>query len=262
MFIPTILAILSAANTAFGAPTPFGFGSFGNFSGFGSFGNPQPGSGKPPGPFGSNHGSLCPVSNATLTLPQGQTALTLPQGSPVFIGVAMGTQNYTCDSTGKNTTYNGAFAKLFDISCFVNTPMFAGIQDKVFEAVGDAKGQDLIDKVLSVVPTCPMGLGDHFHIANPVPGATGLSPVWDFRTAVKKDDPNGYITAKEAGTLDSPAGPSNIKWVRLDNIGGQFGGSLASTVMRVDTKGGQPPSTCKPGEQIITPYATKYWLFK
>lgn len=44
-----------------------------------------------------------------------------------------------------------------------------------------------------------MGLGDHFHIANPVPGATGLSPVWDFRTAVKKDDPNGYITAKEAG---------------------------------------------------------------
>lgn len=41
----------------------------------------------------------------------------------------------------------------------------------------------------------------------------------------------------------SPAGASNVDWVALQNIGGALGGTLANDVLRVDTKGGQPPAS-------------------
>ena len=47
----------------------------------------------------------CPVSNATLTFPEGQTALSIPPGQvPSHIFFGTGVQNYTCSDSG-NYTY-------------------------------------------------------------------------------------------------------------------------------------------------------------
>ena len=47
----------------------------------------------------------CPISNATLTFPEGQTALSIPPGQvPNNIFFGTGVQNYTCSDSG-NYTY-------------------------------------------------------------------------------------------------------------------------------------------------------------
>jgi len=99
------------------------------------------------GPLGSLTG--CPVSDATLTFPEGQTALSIPAGQvPNHILLGKGVQNYTCSDAGKYTyapglNFNkslmhlsyrsaGAVAKLYDISCLFGTPRFDTIQDVIF----------------------------------------------------------------------------------------------------------------------------------
>lgn len=47
--------------------------------------------------------SGCDVSNAKIDLPYNQTALAQPKETPSFIGVGIGTQNYTCGANGKYT---------------------------------------------------------------------------------------------------------------------------------------------------------------
>ncbi|KAJ1300388.1 hypothetical protein OPQ81_005207 [Rhizoctonia solani] len=203
----------------------------------------------------------CPISNAKLSVPSGQTAITVPTGTPVYIALGVGVQNYTCGSTGTFASV-GAVAKLFDISCLVNTPLFPGIQDVVFAVTGNAKGQELVSKIETVLKCSPVTLGDHYFIPNPAVNGTGLTPVFDFRAGVKKGDPSGFVAVKKLGSTPSPAGSSNVDWLMLQNIGGTIGGSLANTVMRVDTKSGQPPASCTPNATISVPYTTKYWMYK
>lgn len=203
----------------------------------------------------------CPVSGAKLSLPANQTAIAVPSGTPIYIALGVGTQNYTCGSTGTFAS-SGAVAKLFDISCLVNTPLFPSVQDLVFAIGSTAKGQDLISKIESVTKSTPLALGDHYFIPNPAVGGTGLSPVFDFRAGVKKGDVNGFAVVKKLGNTASPAGSANVDWLALQNIGGTIGGTLANNVMRVDTKGGQPPASCTPNATIAVPYTAKYWLYQ
>ncbi|CAE6423378.1 unnamed protein product [Rhizoctonia solani] len=233
MFFSALLTILAASTAAFAAPA-----------------NGIPGL----------KCSGCSVSNAKLSLPSNQTTITVPTGTPVYIALGVGVQNYTCGSTGTFASV-GAVAKLFDISCLVNTPLFPGIQDMVFAAAGNAKGQALINKIAALVSS-PVTLGDHYFIPNPAVNGTGLTPVFDFRAGVKKGDPNGFVAAKKFGGIPSPAGSSNVDWLMLQNIGGAVGGTLANFVMRVDTKAGQPPSSCTPNATVSVPYAAKYWFYK
>jgi hypothetical protein len=41
----------------------------------------------------------CDLSNAKLPLPENQTVLANPTGAPSFVGLGVGVQNYTCNST-------------------------------------------------------------------------------------------------------------------------------------------------------------------
>lgn len=51
-------------------------------------------------PFGTNC-ATCPVSNATITFPEGQTVLSIPPGQvPNHIFFGLGVQNYTCSDSG------------------------------------------------------------------------------------------------------------------------------------------------------------------
>jgi len=61
-----------------------------------SFGIKEERSGGPLGKFAG-----CPVAEATLTFPEGQTALSIPPGQvPNHVLLGMGIQNYTCGASG------------------------------------------------------------------------------------------------------------------------------------------------------------------
>jgi len=177
----------------------------------------------------------CNVKNATLSLPAGQTAISVPtDASPAYIALGVGVQNYTCTAAGTYTSA-GALAELFDISCLVGKPSFATIQD--------SRG----------LPC----LGRHYFITNPANSST-ISPEFDLGRS-KGPGTAGIIIAKKLGGIPSPVGPTNVDWLELGN---QSGG-LAKYVFRVDTQGGQPPASCKPGSPLLSvPYKAKYWLFK
>ncbi len=54
-------------------------------------------------PVGTNFAD-CPISNANLTFPEGQTALSIPPGQvPNHIFFGSGVQNYTCSDSGTYT---------------------------------------------------------------------------------------------------------------------------------------------------------------
>jgi hypothetical protein len=50
-----------------------------------------------------NRAGACDLSGATISLPSNQTLLVTPSHDPSYIAVAIGTQNYTCGSTGTYT---------------------------------------------------------------------------------------------------------------------------------------------------------------
>lgn len=203
----------------------------------------------------------CSLSGVKPNL-DGTTGLSVPSGTLVYVALGLGTQNYTCGPTGTFTSA-GAVAKLFDISCLAKTgPIFASIQDVAFDAASTAKGAALVGKIASLIKSKPITLGDHYFIPNPAPNATGLSPEFDFRAGVKKGDPTGFAVVKKIASSPSPAGAANVDFLALQNIGGTIGGSLANNVMRLDTKGGQPPASCTPNSTIAVPYAAKYWFYK
>ena len=50
----------------------------------------------------------CPVADAVLTFPEGQTALSIPSGQvPNHILLGVGVQNYTCTDAGTYTYASG-----------------------------------------------------------------------------------------------------------------------------------------------------------
>ncbi|KAF8599519.1 hypothetical protein BDV93DRAFT_419294, partial [Ceratobasidium sp. AG-I] len=202
----------------------------------------------------------CSVAGAQLSLPAGQTSVVVPSGTPIYVALGFGIQNYTCGAAGTFASV-GAVAKLFDLSCSVNSAGFSTYQEAVYNLGPNAQGQTLISNIQSVLGYPPTLLGNHYFITNPAVGGTGVSPTFDFRAGVKKGNPNAFVVAKKVGDLASPSGSANVDWLGLQNIGGTIGGTLANDVMRVDTYKGQPPASCTSGASISVPYAAKYCKF-
>jgi hypothetical protein len=190
----------------------------------------------------------CPTTSAVLSLPGNQTTLAVPAGQkPVSIALGIGVQNYTCSTAGTYTSA-GAVAKLFDISCLVNTPGFARVQDDIM-----ALPKPIRDGIIRVAAKTPLLLADHYFITNPITG-TGISP----KFAQSANGGSTYVTVAKAGNVPSPQGSANVDWLQLNSIDGTW----AKSVFRVDTKAGQPPSSCTPGSSLISvDYAAKYWFY-
>jgi len=203
--------------------------------------------------------ALCDVSHLSVPLPGDQTTLVQPtSSSPTFIGVGVGVQNYTCGSTGTYTNV-GALADLFDISCF-SEQSFDSLTDILFDAWKEAPSQittaELIDTLAVFHP--PFILGQHFFITNPITGS-GLSPKWDFTSASLKGHADAFAVGAKVGDLLAPTdSATNIDWLQLNVVQGD----LASQIFRIQTRGGQPPTSCTPGSpEIFVRYAAQYWLF-
>ncbi|KAJ3573367.1 hypothetical protein NP233_g2461 [Leucocoprinus birnbaumii] len=205
--------------------------------------------------------SECTVQNpaALMNLPSGFPAAAYGLS---YVAVAIGTQNYTCSSTG-TYTLNGALADLFDISCLAKSKtLFDKVTDAAIAIWQHAPPNLSTKTVMNGLQTMiknPIFLGQHYYVTNPITG-TGVNPMWDFTSssATRKNSEAYVVAAKSYGSA-APTGTQDIDWVYLTNIGA---GELANVVYRTDTKLGQPPASCTPGsDPLYVKYAAKYWLY-
>ncbi|KAF8205294.1 putative malate dehydrogenase [Mycena galopus ATCC 62051] len=197
----------------------------------------------------------CDISGAILSLPSNQTKLVVPSQGPSFIGVAIGTQNYTCGSAG-NYTNVGAVAELFDASCFYGMPEFSSLQDIAYTMWKFAPPMAPVSQIIEYLSPfhASFVLGQHYFVSSP----SGVSPVWDFSSAALAGHSDAFVLAAKAGDIPAPTGSPNVDWLSLTNVTG----NLATEVFRVNTVGGDPPASCTPGSaEIAVKYASMYWLY-
>lgn len=132
----------------------------------------------------------------------------------------------------------GAFAELFDISSLVNDPNFLAVQVPAFQAWNATGNLVVMQDMIAMFAGAPSVLGQHYYAFEETTGST--VPIWDFTSDAFPRNRQAFFIGRRTGSIPSPAGSmANIDWVSLANAGG----SLADTVFRVDTIGGQAPTT-------------------
>lgn len=99
-----------------------------------------------------------------------------------------------------------------------------------------------VQEITAIIPALlapEVILCDHYFIPNPT--GTGISPFWDFRTTKRfHGDEDAFFVGAGVASVDAPTDPSdNIDWLRINSIAGGFG----DEVYRIDTVGGQPPTS-------------------
>jgi len=205
--------------------------------------------------------SSCDLSKSRLSVPSNQTALKNQTGAPSFIGLGVGVQNYTCNDTSLTYSSAGAVVEVFDISCLYGTFLSNTVQNEALNIWENVSSSFTTQDVIKMLGDDPLVLGQHYFVANGTDLATGgqaLSPVWDFRADAEKGNAKAFITAAVVGDIPAPTGADDVDWLQLKNVKGE----LADAVYRVDTKGGQPPTSCTSGSPMLSvKFTTQYWLF-
>ncbi|KAI0696845.1 hypothetical protein BC835DRAFT_1340960 [Cytidiella melzeri] len=208
----------------------------------------------------------CDISNTTDKINLGPINNAFQANfTPTFMGLAFGTQNYTC-SPSNNFTNIGAVAELFDVSCLVNATFLNDLQIPLFNAWSTFPSltvQDFIEFFHE--SNAPEVLAQHYFIPNPITGQ-GLSPTWDFRSSgnpkfVGVDE--AIFVGKGVASVPAPHNATDVAWLNVANIGQGKGGQIADQVFRTNTIGGQPPSNCTFGESldITVKYSSFYYFF-
>jgi hypothetical protein len=138
---------------------------------------------------------------------------------------------------------------LYNLACISHSPEFDDIQDKAYDLwkASPANGKPPISSAF---------MGSHFFITSP--SGTGLSPVWDYRAGAAKGNSEAFVLAAKVANVPASTSVHDVDWVQLKSVSG----SLATQVYRTDTRGGSPPTSCKPGSAPISlRYVSKYWLY-
>jgi hypothetical protein len=98
----------------------------------------------------------------------------------------------------------------------------------------------------------PFVLGQQIFVHN----GSAIHPVWDFSTS--QNSTSAFVIAQEDGRLPAPQSATDMPWLQLHGVDGE----LASTVYQLATRGGQPPVSCKAGDQDVSvKYAAQYCAF-
>ena len=126
---------------------------------------------------------------------------------------------------------------MLDISCFYGTDAFADIQVKALEIFA-AHDTVTIDEVIKGLDGSCFVLGQHYFLTNPFTGS-GVSPVFDFRDGFFAGDSSAFIVTNKTGDIPAPTGSQDVDWLELVSVEG----TVAKTVLRLDTHFGQPPSS-------------------
>ncbi len=192
-------------------------------------------------------------ATAPSPLPPPSADLTL---SHVVVG--RGTQNYTCASASDAPKAAGALASLYDASCI------AASYPSLLAAMPPVALDNSLPKSVSTTKASKNGLtpalaGTHYF--------TNLTtPFFDMDTALHAYGRGGF--AKVAGTPapeGAPVGPKgrgngSVPWLKLGGVSADEGWQ---EVYRVNTAGGQPPSSCEGMPKTFTvEYAAEYWMWK
>ncbi|KAJ6562597.1 hypothetical protein B0H19DRAFT_1210201 [Mycena capillaripes] len=199
--------------------------------------------------------SRCDISAAKIILPSNQTLLATPTQGPSYIGLAIGTQNYTCNGTYTNV---GAVAELFDVSCLYDTPEFPKLPEIAYTMWKFAPPTAAISQIIEYMQPfhASFVLGQHFFVTSP--SGTGISPRWDFSSAALEGHPDAYVIAAKVGDIPAPTGTPDVDWLSLNKVEG----NLATQVFRINTVGGLPPASCTAGSPpIAVKYSSMYWLY-
>ncbi|KAJ7631819.1 hypothetical protein B0H17DRAFT_1164190 [Mycena rosella] len=197
----------------------------------------------------------CDTSKAVMDLPANQTTLVAPATAPLFILLGVGVQNYTC--SGTTFASIGAVASLFDISCLDGTPQFATVQTKAFK-IWESTPVGVSPRAIGPLVGAPHLDGFHYFVTSP--SGTGISPKWDFTSTGKfAGNATAFVIGAKVGDIPAPTNPAtNIDWLQLVRVEGD----LASQIFRIDTVGGQPPTSCEAGSAPISvKYTAKYYLY-
>ena len=160
--------------------------------------------------------------------------------------------------------------------------LFATIQEPIYQAWVNISQDITVQQITAVIPAllAPEVIqADHYFIPNPA--GSGLSPVWDFRATQRfqgKED--AFVVGTGVASVAAPVDPANnINWLRIRKVAGD----AADEVYRIDTIGGQPPSSVsllllwfrEPGSLIACPpqctygqtvgisvkYVSQYWFY-
>jgi len=204
-------------------------------------------------PFGT-----CSTEKALLELPAADSTLAKQSAAPSFALLGVGVQNYTCSAEGKYVL-SGAVAELFDISCLAGKPAFKTIQDTaltIFKLIPD-KFINNQNRGRLTGPLSLLSSGKHYF----TPKGASNPPVWDMRSTGPRavlGKAGAYVVGSKKAGIPAPTGAKDIDWLEVNGVEGQ----LATTIYRTDTRGGQPPASCKAGSaQITVKYTSKYFLF-
>ena len=129
-----------------------------------------------------------------------------------------------------------------DISCLKGTAEFDTIQYDTLGAWNNIPDTDPLSGPLAQAMKAQFNLninGQHYFQIS----GSGSVPVWDLRADEPfKGNSEAFVVAHKVKSIDSPDDPTNdVTWLELDNDPGQ--GRLAKKIYRINTVGGQPPSS-------------------
>jgi hypothetical protein len=145
---------------------------------------------------------------------------------------------------------------LFDISCLYGTPEFSKVQDDAYALWNEAPAGVSTQSVIQRLNQNPFVLGQHYYVPNPVAATPAISPKWDFTSNADKGNSEAFVIGAKSGDLPAPTGSGDIDWLQVKNVQGD----LADMLYRLNTKAGQPPSSCTAGSTISVKYTAQYWL--
>jgi len=213
----------------------------------------------------------CSLANANIPLPANPAPIVAPTGAPSFVSLGFGVQNYTCNAATSTYTATGAVAQLLDLSCAAGLPYFASMSDGIscmaFDLWKKAPASMTIQSIISGQQKAPAFIapiaasavsGQHYFVKNPVTGS-GTSPFWDFRSSgPTKGNSDAFVAGAKDFNLKAVNNNTDVDLLQLHGIQGK----LATSIYRVATKGGQPPTSCTPGSaDISVKYVSQYWFY-
>ncbi|KAF2475250.1 uncharacterized protein BDR25DRAFT_214008 [Lindgomyces ingoldianus] len=209
-------------------------------------------------PYGGQPKPRSPaLSKLQLKMPA--TTLPPPTGLQLkFVGLGIGTQNYTCDNDTAPVGTTGALATLYDLGTRLNDdPMaqwkLASISGLALSLSSNTK---LLDGYLQMSGYSKV-LGNHFFTVK----------IPTFSLSKVQSTPFPLVFGKKNGTMDAPStscpgtkGEGAVPWLQLVDNGGSQGG--VNTVYRLETAGGKSPAACTGQKKTFeVPYAAQYWVF-
>lgn len=123
------------------------------------------------------------------------------------------------------------------------TSSFTDLPSAAFKAWNESPKTNVLDARAVIaaygVLDFPFTLGEHYFITDPVTG-TGLSPEWDFTSDLFAGNPAAFVVGSKIDDDLAPVDSAvNIDWLYLTNLTG----TLANEIYRIDTQGGQPPTS-------------------